>query len=113
MMVAPAAALSRSLRSLPLAALGDSPAVRRDAPPKSRREGAAVAARLTRPLRGRRRWLVTAWSGPAGEETRERTVDYVDDVQDAVNILVRAGVDEPRSLTSLTRESGVNLTRFM
>jgi hypothetical protein len=43
----------------------------------------------------------------------ERTLDYVDDVQDAVNILVRGGVDEPRSLTSLTRESGVNLTQIM
>ena len=46
-----------------------------------------------------------------GTQTRElgRTVDYVDDVQDAVDILVRAGVDEPRSLTSLTRESRVDL----
>jgi hypothetical protein len=112
-MMAPAAALSRSLRSLPLAALGDSPAVRRDAPPKSRREGAAVAARLTPPLRGRADGSVTPWSG--GTQTRElgRTVDYVDDVQDAVDILVRAGVDEPRSLTSLTRESRVDLMRPM
>jgi len=47
-----------------------------------------------------------------GTQTRElgRTVDYVDDVQDAVDILVRAGVDEPRSLTSLTRESRVDLS---
>ena len=50
------------------------------------------------------------WNGPAGEGTIERTFDYVDDVQVAVNILVGAGVDEPRSLTLLTRESGVNLT---
>jgi hypothetical protein len=39
MMVAPAAGLSRSLRSLPLASLGDIPAVWRDALPKSSRGG--------------------------------------------------------------------------
>ena len=38
-MVAPAAGPSRSLRSLSLASLGDCPAVRRDAPPKSSGEG--------------------------------------------------------------------------
>jgi hypothetical protein len=69
----------------------------------SRRPGDAAAERPCL-------WLATARSGPASEGTSEGTVDYVDDVQDAVNILVRAGVDEARSLTSLTRESGVNLT---
>ena len=40
----------------------------------------------------------------------QHALGYVDDVQNVVNILVRVGVDDPRSLTSLTRESGVNLT---
>jgi hypothetical protein len=43
MMVAPAdGGCQGRLRSLSLASLGDSPAVRRDAPPKSGGEGAAV-----------------------------------------------------------------------
>ncbi len=41
-MVAPAVDLSRSLRSLPLASLGDSPTVRRDIAPRSRWDGAAA-----------------------------------------------------------------------
>jgi hypothetical protein len=104
MMVAPAAGLSRSLRSLPLAALGDIPAVRRDAPPKSMREGGCGRRPSDgAPLRGRVGGSPRRRAGPAAEGTIERTLDYVDDVQDAVNILVRAGVDKPRSLTSLTR----------
>ena len=48
-----------------------------------------------------------------GVELPGRTVDYVDDMQDAVNISVRAGADEAGTLPSLTRESGVNLTGAM
>jgi hypothetical protein len=109
-MVAPPAELSRSLHSLPLAALGDSPAVRRDAPRKSRREGAAVGAFDGAAERPPRR-LAKPRIGPRGGRAIERALDYVDDVQDPVNILAAPGVDEPHSLTSLTRQSGVNLTR--
>ena len=46
-----------------------------------------------------------------GVELPGRTVDYVDDMQDAVNISVRAGADEAGTLPSLTRESGGELNR--
>jgi hypothetical protein len=56
MMVAPAAGLSRSLRSLALAPLGDRPAVRRDAPPKPSGRGVwGVPCALAQAARGSQR----------------------------------------------------------
>ena len=57
---------SRVLAVLSHRDLGDSPAVRRDAPPKSRRRGAAVGTRPTGAAERPPRWLARRLRGVRG-----------------------------------------------
>ena len=66
-MVAPAPGCQGRFAPFPSLRSVTAPAVRRDAPPKSRSEGAAVAARPTGSLRGRADRWPRRGSGPAGE----------------------------------------------
>ena len=80
-MVAPAAGLSRSLRSLPLAPLGDSPAVRRDAPPRSNTGGGCRLPSQPPALDGR---LVSAPSPPLlRRRARQHLPDHGQTPQDS------------------------------